>query len=195
MCSWQIVPSGTSLGWFHKTAALPLSNGTTVEYDACSLLPCAAVLLGPEQPPGGPDTPAPGSAIWAKGATRPGGAAAAAPAGSPDEDAEPMKDVDSSKGGPDLSKILPSHEHGIAGEHVNQSQKLLQQDLPLCLWVLKRDGQGCCNMQEVAGCFKSMDAWQQTQPAVVCSTLFCILSLHRCGGRCLCVPCRAYSQA
>lgn len=61
--------------------------------DAGACVTCA----GPEQPAGGPTNPAPGSAIWVKEATRPGGAAAAAaPAGSDGTDA--VLDTDSKKG-------------------------------------------------------------------------------------------------
>jgi hypothetical protein len=74
----------------------------------------ACGFAGPVTPPEGPAEPAPGSAVWVKEGTRPGGAAAAAPAGSADDDVVQGKDS-SSKEAPDLSKMLP--EKRIAGAH------------------------------------------------------------------------------
>jgi hypothetical protein len=74
---------------------------------ACS--PAGPVLGASEDP----SDLAPGGAIWAKGPTPPGGAAAAAaPAGS---NADTDLEQDSSSGSkvaPDLSKVLPTYEHG-----------------------------------------------------------------------------------
>lgn len=78
-----------------------------------NLMMCCFFPAGPVTPPEGPAEPAPGSAVWEKEGTRPGGAAAA-PAGSADDDVGQAKDT-SSKEAPDPSKILPSHEKGVAG--------------------------------------------------------------------------------
>jgi hypothetical protein len=109
------------------------------------VLYCFTVCPGPEQPAGGPTTPAPGSAIWFKEATRPGGAAAAAaaPAGSSDDTEAELDTV--SKNGPDLSKVLPSVEQSVSGEHGFAVEYLPKGSGPTVAWPYSVDYYGADN--------------------------------------------------